>query len=69
MTKDEEEDRDKLRPIKKARVALKRTPSFSYRHHHYQFLKSDNAEPAGVLDPETDEWLYRLFKPTPDWER
>ena len=69
MTKDEEEDRDKLRPIKKARVALKRTPSGSYRQRHYDILRSDNAELIGVLDPEADEWLYRLFKPTPAWAK
>ena len=51
MTKDEEEDWDKLRPIKKARAALKRTPSGSYRQRHYDILRSDNAELIGVLDP------------------
>ena len=69
MTKDDEEDWNKLRPSKKVRVVLKRTPSGSYRHRHYEFLKSDNAEPIGVLDPEADEWLYRLFKPTPAWAK
>lgn len=69
MTKDGEEEEEKgwgkLRSPKKVHAINKPTPSV--RHRHYEFLKSDNVEPTGVLDPETDEWLYRLFKPTPDW--
>tara|TARA_R110002074_G_scaffold131366_2_gene273863 strand:+ start:144 stop:353 length:210 start_codon:yes stop_codon:yes gene_type:complete len=67
LKKHDDDDWDQLRPVKKVRVSLKRQPAKSYKHRHYEFLKSDDAEPMGLLDSEADEWLYRLFKPTTAW--
>lgn len=69
MKKSDDELLDELRPVEKNRVTLKRQPSSGYKHRHYEFVRSDDAEPTDVLDREADEWLYRLFKPSPSWTR
>ena len=66
----DEDDPDlwrELRPIKKAYVQIKKQPAQTLKQHHYLFLESDDVEPMGVLDRDADEWLIRLFRPTPDW--
>ena len=69
MQKHEDELWDEIRPVRKVRITLSRQQGRTHKQRHYAFINDDDGVPMGVLDIETDEWLYRLFKPSPSWIR
>ena len=58
-----------LDPVKKGNNRPKVKPTKQKKTNHYNFCRDDDSEPMDVLDGEADEWLYKLFKPTPEWTR